>query len=678
MYFHSNNRIKFSGFISIVCILLFNSNARCGNSNVVRISVSNGKNSDETIILFNPSASNGYDAYDSQKMFNNTASMPEIYTIADGQLLVINGLTSIATSPTQILGFKTLTAGNFTITATQINGLAGISIILEDLFLHKTQNLAKSPMYSFTSDVCNTTNRFVLHFNTSSALWNGTENWSKASNWLNASIPSSGTDVVIESGELTCNNNYKTADLTINPTAKLTINTNDTLYIQGNLAIKSNDLGTGTIVDNGTLIVSGTTTIEQYVTSNRNWYISSPISEATSNSVKSVNGNKMWQYNEQYTSWEEILNNTTILEPRKGYVANVLTDDTLIFVGGNLNTGLQTINNLKCTGTSKPTRGFNLIGNPYISSLNWGKAVADGLTENLETTIWYRTQNGSSYVFDTYNATSDKGTHNYGGTDVTGIIPPMQAVWVRVDADNVEGSVTFNNAMRSHPTVGNKLKADANSSNVVRLQVANGSSSDETILVFNSNASNGYDSWDSQKMFAENADVPQIYTTVGDEKVVINGLESTSTNSSIPLGFKTAEAGTFTISATEINGVGAVVLEDKLLNKTQDLTGSVSYTFTSDIVDNTSRFALRLKANNSTTNVTDVLESTIAIVVQNHSIVVITSQTSGTITVYDLLGRVLETKTIAGTKTVLESPVGVYFVNIQTAINIETKKIIIE
>ena len=671
-----SHRIIFSSLISIVCILLFNSNARCENTNIARISVSNGNNSDETIILFNPSASNGYDAYDSQKMFNNSALMPEIYTIADGQLLVINGLTSIATNPTQILGFKTLTAGTFTFTLTQTIGMAGVSIIIEDKLLHKTQNLAKTPIYSFASDVCNTTDRFVVHFNTSSALWNGTETWNKASNWLQANVPTSGTDVVIESGELTCNNNYKTADLTINAEAKLTINTNDTLSIQGNLVIKSNGLGTGTIVDNGTLIVSGTTTIEQYLTSNRNWYISSPISEATSNTVKSVNENKLWQYDEQSSNWDEITNSTTILEPLKGYIANVPMDDTIVFVGGKINTGLQSMVGLTRLGITNSSQGFNLIGNPYPSCVNWEMAKRI----NLESTLWYRTKNKSNaYVFDSYNADLHLGTNNNESADVTQFIPPMQAVWVRVKADENTASLSFDNTMRSHPQKGNQLKANIENE-FIRLKVSNNQQSDETIIAFNSDAQNTFDTYDSEKMFTTNNNIPQIYTLADSEKLVINGFNESKLNQTIELGFKTGKAGVFTISANEVSGTlgRQVLLIDKELHKTCDLTDAGNYTFTSESVDNASRFAIRLKASSETTNIPELSDATIAIATQNHSIVVTTSQASGTITVYDLLGRIVDTKTIVERKTVLESSAGVYFIKVQTTTNIATKKLIIE
>jgi len=521
---------------------------------------------------------------------------------------------------------------------------------------------------AFATNSVGTSYGDVVTFTTNNlCTWNGTT-WSP-------SIPTTLDDV-------TLNADYNDAgfnciNLLIAASKQLTI-ASGTLAVSGNLFLKSDVTGTATIIDNGNITVAGATKVEQYLKTDRNTYMSSPVTSAMSGCILNYANLAMWSFNESMLSWDLISNSVTSFDKMKGYIiASFTIDTTITFTGGSLNTGTQTISGLSRTGNTNAKRGFNLIGNPYPSCVNWKKAVDDKLTSNLESTIWYRSKNGSNYVFDTYNATTNVGTHNYGGTDVTENIPPMQAVWVKVNADNVEGSVTFNNSMRSHPTADNKLKADANTNDIVRLQVANGNNTDETILVFNSNASNAYDAWDSQKMFAESAELPQIYTTVGDEKVVINGLESTTSNSIIPLGFKTATTGTFTISATEINGIDAVVLEDKLLNKTFDLTGSAGYTFMSDNIDNSSRFAIRLKAN-SVTDVPTVLESTIAISAQNQSIVVTTSETSGTINVYDLLGRIIETKAIEGTKTVLGSTAGVYFVKVQTATNNETTKIIIE
>jgi len=611
-------------------------------------------------------------SYGSEVTFTTSAIAPTVSTQA---ITNISSTTATANGTITVLGIPNPTAygvcwnTNGTPTIFDYKANKG-AVSVTGIFSANMTGLSGNRTYyvrAYATNTAGTSYGDVVSFTTSilTVTWNGTA-WSP-------SAPTANDDAILDAdynaAGFNCNN------LTINAGKQLTVSSD--LFVSGNLTLKSDASGTATIVDDNKIAVLGTTTVEQYLTSGRNWYVSSPIGNATSAIIIDEVGSKLWKYNEATPAWDEIINNTTTLNEMVGYVVNKASNGIVSFTGDWYNNGDMTIDHLSRTVASGTKRGFNLIGNPYPSCVNWKSAVDGLFTSNLETSIWYRSKNGADYVFDTYNATSNTGTHNYGGTDVTGIIPPIQAVWVRVNADNVEGSVTFNNTMRSHPSLGNRLKDDANTNNMIRLQVANGKSSDEAIILFNSNASNTYDAWDSQKMFTESADVPQIYTTADAEKVVINGLESINTNNNIPLGFKTAKAGTFTISATEINGVDIVVLEDKLLNKTQDLTGSASYTFTSDNVDNSSRFAIRLKAN-SVTDVPEALKSTTTIVAQNQSIVVTTSESSGTINVYDILGRVVITKAIEGTKTVLYAPVGVYFVKAQTDTNIETKKLVIE
>jgi len=515
-----------------------------------------------------------------------------------------------------------------------------------------TLNITGGPLQGFI---------FTGSYNNS---WNSTYNW----NW--GTLPAAYNNVYID-GTVIIDQNISVTNLTVSPYSNVTIN-NGLSINYSNLVLESNASGTASFISD----ISGLqATTELFLGSQRNWYISSPVSSATSEVLKTPLTNKLWYNIESTQTWKEITDATTPLQVMTGYVANVLDYGNFSF-NGNLNTGTQSIT-LSRTGTSNSKRGFNLVGNPYPSSVNWEMATKS----NLEPSIWYRTKNKSyAYVFDTYNADSHVGTNNNGYEAVTQFIPAMQAVWVRVSTDGANGQLTFNNSMRCHPISNfDQLKDDVIEKNI-RLCISNEKNSDETIIVFNENAKNSFDRFDSPKMFVNNAEIPELYTTADSEKLVINGMKPIKTNSIIPLGFRTDRVGTFTLNAKEINGLEGVpvILEDKLLHKTQDLTQTASYTFTSDSVDNSDRFILRLKANAEITDINDVSKSTITIAVQNKSIVVTTSETAGTINVYDLLGRVVETKAIEGTKTVIESSAGVYFVKIKTATNIETKKIILE
>ena len=226
--------------------------------------------------------------------------------------------------------------------------------------------------------------------------------------------------------------------------------------------------------------------------------------------------------------------------------------------------------------------------------------------------------------------------------------------------------------------IGNILKSD-NDISAIRLKVSNNKNSDETILVFNEKASNGLDDFDSHKMFVDDAEVPEIFTIAGSEKLVINGLKSFESANIIPLGFKTTKAGTFTISATEITGIaGTVTLEDKLLNKSQDLSETPSYSFTSDSVDNASRFALHLKAQETTTG--SKLEGNgISVYTKDNEVIVQTSEVqTGTVTVLDVLGQVVAKGALTGLQTVLPLPAvtSAYFVKVETGGEVTSYRVV--
>ena len=335
--------------------------------------------------------------------------------------------------------------------------------------------------------------------------------------------------------------------------------------------------GTGTFVDKGTF-TSTSATVQQYLSAGRNWYISSPVDSAMRSAISTAN--QVVSYNEANATWETQSANSQLL-PMKGYIAVSPTGGNITFIG-TLNTGEKSIMLGRHTGVNK--EGFHLDANPYPSYVNFSSATRT----NLSSTMWYRTQNGSNYVFDTFNAQIGIGTSNNNNDliQVTGDIAPMQAFWVRALAGG--GLLTFSNSMRLHrdQTIAtNRLKLPAQNGllqQILRLQVSNGVTRDETILLFNPNATNGYDDYDSPKMSNSNSLIPEIFTIINQERIVINGLNSVVGNSELPLGFTTGESNTFIIKATEIKNVDndmEILLRDNELNFETNLIATSSYIF---------------------------------------------------------------------------------------------------
>ena len=116
--------------------------------------------------------------------------------------------------------------------------------------------------------------------------WNGIGNWSNAANWSSGTLPGTSEVIDINSGEVIIDDNVSLYQLNILPGAKLTVNSGKIATIQ-QLNIKSGNTGTGTFIDNGTSNIT-TANVQQYLTTGRNWYISSPVMTP---SVSSLNKN---------------------------------------------------------------------------------------------------------------------------------------------------------------------------------------------------------------------------------------------------------------------------------------------------------------------------------------------------------------------------------------------------
>jgi hypothetical protein len=653
---------------------------------VLRLRVSNGTNSDETVILFNANAQDGYDNYDSPKMSNGNVAIPEIYTVAGGEQLVINGLNSITTNEVVPLGFYTGQSNTFTIRATQVSNFnSNTKIVLKDNVLVKEYDLTSGNPYTFTSGVYSSTNRFSIIFKAkifrskASGNWNDVNTWESSydnSLWNAAStIPTSNaSSITISNGNLvTLTENATAYTLNINPEGKLTLNSGKTLN-DTTLNIQSDNTGTGTLVDlnlSGGLTVTSTTSVNQYLTSGRNWYISSPVTGASTSALSTASS--VQSYNEQTATWTT---ESGLLATMKGYVAVSPSSSGAITFAGALNTGTQSIGLTRHPGVAK--EGFNLVGNPYPSYVNWESALNNSGTTFIKPTMWFRSKNAgnTAYIFDTYNALAHAGTSNNNNSaiGVTADIPPMQAFWVKVDDTQTSGTLTFDNSMRSHQDQSistNRLKSPANPGQpILRLQVSNGLNGDEAIVLFNPNASDKFDDYDSQKMTNANADIPEIYTTAANEHLAINSLNNLSTNHQLPLGFSTGKANTFTLTAKGIHNFEAntkVILRDNLLDTEQDLTTDTAYTFTSDATSTDTRFSLIFKSNSDVTALNSLNE--VIKIHQNdpHQITISCNtgnDNEGVVSIYDQLGRRIITRKISTNMLKINMPSvsGVYFI----------------
>ena len=340
-----------------------------------------------------------------------------------------------------------------------------------------------------------------------------------------------------------------------------------------------------------------------------------------------------------------------------------------IFIGNN-SIGLTR------TGITAPNRGYNLVGNPFLSSLDWDGVISSADTSNLFGTIWIRTRSNSDVMlYDTYNPFSNIGTsNNYFNTPVTGIIPPGQAFWTRLKNDDTSMTLSFPSSARVHGSQTSLYRMEAEEG-TIRMTLSNGNVSDETIILFNSDAQNAFEDYDSHKFWAA-ASVPQLYTTTGTDSLVINGLESVATNPVVDLGVKLPSTGNYSFTATDITLANEVWLEDRLLNIFQDLNLDATYDFTDEAGNIPTRFALHFGM-----SITDIrnAEGFRAQVFSsgNEVNIILSDATNGTATVYDMAGKLMATQNIHSDRTAFQVNVasGIYIVKLESDKGASTHKI---
>lgn len=339
------------------------------------------------------------------------------------------------------------------------------------------------------------------------------------------------------------------------------------------------------------------------------WYITTPVTNATSDVFKAgdyaTSRNRVWTYNEPSHSYSSISNNTTSLVPGTGYALSLddfpsrIAESTFSF-NGTLVNGDITIP-VSSTGSDNSFRGYNLIGNPYMSFLDWNQVDKT----NVSSIICYRTAQNGIFVYDYFDGTD--GTSSGDNGTVSEFIPPMQAFWVYVPGANTNAELKFTNAMRTHQDQitdnSNLLRVKSNLRKpTLRIQVSNGNHHDQALLLLDNQSGT---KTDAIKISNKNIHVPEIYLNSNDKEAVIKHLGSVDSNTSLKMGFRPWTDGSFSISAVEFRDfpdAARPVLIDHVTGAEFDMSYGDSYDFTSDAQTTNDRFEIVFRAPSITTD----------------------------------------------------------------------------
>jgi hypothetical protein len=422
-------------------------------------------------------------------------------------------------------------------------------------------------------------------------------------------------------------------------TYKLTIPDDSYITVDGNLTlndsllVKASSSGMASLITNGT--VSGAySRVEQHLTQNQWHIISSPVSAAKANVYA---GCYLLKWYEPDSTWSYITSLTTPLNVTQGYFvwsASGIGSPTDVKFKGLINTGNKSATMYYTSSASHAGKGWNLIGNPYPSAIEWNSSWTK---TNVDATIYV--YDGSQYLTWNYNL----GGY---GTKTDGSIPSTQGFWVHANASSP--SLTIPNSERIHSSQAFYKSTDAGC-DMFDFSIAGNSYSDNIKVGFYTGATTGFDSeYDAEKLYGI-PDAPQLYTMGKFHEYAVNILPYSGKTKTVPLGIRTGAAGNYILSFDGYHGlnpVAEVFIEDKYFpGKLVSLTKNPDYTMNLPSGSTENRYLLHfmlMSINNSIykTQTPDDMENLVQIHSDRTDVYInYRSDAPASMAIYDLWGR---------------------------------------
>jgi hypothetical protein len=296
---------------------------------------------------------------------------------------------------------------------------------------------------------------------------------------------------------------------------------------------------------------------------------------------------------------------------------------------------------------------FYAVGNPYPSTISADQFISDNSIGNNPLTpgdglyFWRKTNNAASSSYATY--TTAGGVKS--GGDTLNIVPNgFIQVGEGFIVKTTSTSLTFNNGQRVANNADQFLRTATIERNRIWLNLNDNTNSvvNQMMVSYMTGATQGIDAAIDGRYFNDNATA--LNSLLNNEEFAIQGRSLPFDASDVvPLSFKAAAAGNYTITLDHADGLftggaQAIYLKDNLTSSEFDLSTG-GYTFTTDAGTFNNRFELiyqsQLGIGNPTFNANHVV-----IYSQNNAFVVNSgSVIMKSIKVFDIRGRLLQEKT---------------------------------
>ncbi len=323
-------------------------------------------------------------------------------------------------------------------------------------------------------------------------------------------------------------------------------------------------------------------------------------------------------------------------------------------------------------------RGWNYIGNPFISRFDGKAQKPEWSTELLLNGYYTDPKDGETYTNenpyeDIYVAVNDPTDPNYNWVQSQASeanLLPFRAFFVQAVSD---GKVDFVKTARNLPAGAPASRAATNASSVSQFNLvltnASGVAGTTCVMIgdqFNRTYEVGHD---MLRMINKAQTYPQPYTIDSAGYAMIRQAidRETPVNQTIPVGFYLRTKGNYTFSIDRLQGMSrydAVYLEDNTLHTTTDLLLG-DYTFAAAAGTTEGRFSLHLRASSVPTDITDP-EGGVPVVYRHGDALVIESLPAGAqVRIVDAIGRVLHQQRADGNTITFHAPVrGAYLIQV--------------
>ncbi len=518
----------------------------------------------------------------------------------------------------------------------------------------------------------------------------GTGNWSDPSRWDNG-IPNRNYYAFIR-GHATIDEEATAHYVGVDPQWTLTI-LDPEILIAPTLTIRADATGYGSLI-------AEFWSLDHINNTNMEWHISSGVPEAWHLLSSPVQGQGLTGNSNQFTpsgsypdgtgydfyAWHEPTemwlnrkvsgNSINSFTRGKGYLVayeDISTDK--FFSSFRFNSGTISIPVTAPGMAGKSSNGiyagYNLIGNPYPSSIDWKDRT------NLDKGALNYDNNGyTMYIWNdavnNYGAYNDATTGDNGTNGVSRYIPPLQGFFVLAQSN---ADFVFNDGARVHSSQ-QYMKSGNEQGFRLSVTAPESAGKDEILLDFGHEANHG----GADKWYSMSDNAPSLYLPVYDKNFSIRFLNSVEENSLIPVSFKAGIAGEYRISANfNTAAYTSVKLKDLLSGNIHDLSTNPEYTFTAATNDHANRFALVF----GTLGVNDPDAENEVQVYAHAGTLYLNRQTAipATIKVYNLTGQlVMEGKAGDNTLTTLNAAhlsSGIYLVNVVTDERLVSRKVAI-